>query len=310
MQTPLSDSTDPALLAGVDDDDDNDTSLAGVPIPITNNDNDDSDTESDHNSVDPNEANDNSSKASIHSTRSQVPVHNTTDEPPQLPLDEEELDNTQLPELETHVPVLCQSKRVSVPPSNYICQMGGKAYTMNVQAETNQDKNKGLVYNHGEASVLATIITTFNESMEHTVEEQGQQYVVTYSLKAGINKFGEQAKASAHKEMKQLHDRSCFRPVHKHLLNKSERKRVMESLLFLTERRDKMIKSQHCANRSTQCTYMEHDKVMSLTVSMEGTLLTTVIEAQEGQDVTTCDIPNALSRLMWKRRTKMEIKPS
>ena len=99
---------------------------------------------------------------------------------------------------------------------------------MNVQAETNQDDDKGLVYNHHEARVLATIITTFNEHMEHNVEEQGQQYVVTYSLKAGINKFGNRSKASAHKEMEQLHDRSCFRPVHKQLLNKSERQRVME----------------------------------------------------------------------------------
>ena len=114
---------------------------------------------------------------------------------------------------------------------------------MNVQAETNEDKEGGLVYNHDEARVLATIITTFNECMECTVEEQGRQYVVTYSLKAGINKFHKQAKASAHKEMKQLHDRSCFRPVHKCLLNKSEGQRTMESLLFLTEKRDKTIKS-------------------------------------------------------------------
>ena len=52
---------------------------------------------------------------------------------------------------------------------------------------------------------------------------------------------------------------------------------------------------------------MEHDEVMSPTISMEGTLLTAVIEIQEGQDSATCDIPNALPRLMWKRRTKMEI---
>ena len=31
---------------------------------------------------------------------------------------------------------------------------------------------------------------------------------------------------------------------------------------------------------------------MSLTVRMEGTLLTAVIETQEGCDVTTCNIPN------------------
>ena len=38
---------------------------------------------------------------------------------------------------------------------------------------------------------------------------------------------------------------------------------------------------------------MEHDEITSLTVSMEGTFLTPVIEAQEGQDITTCNIPNA-----------------
>ena len=70
---------------------------------------------------------------------------------------------------------------------------------MNVHTETSQDEEKGLVYNHDEARVLATVITTFNKCMEHAVEEQGQQYVVTYSLKAGIYKFGKQAKPSAHK---------------------------------------------------------------------------------------------------------------
>ena len=54
----------------------------------------------------------------------------------------------------------------------------------------------------------------------------------------------------------------------------------MESLLLLTKKRDKMIKSQHCASGGTQHAYMEYDKVMSPTVSMEGILLTAVIEAQ------------------------------
>ena len=85
---------------------------------------------------------------------------------------------------------------------------------MNIQTETNQDEENGLVYNHDEARVLATVITTFNEHMECVVEEHGQQHVVTYSFKAGINKFDDQPKASAHKEMKQLHNRSCFRLVH------------------------------------------------------------------------------------------------
>ena len=232
-------SMDPALLAGVDDADDKDTSFAGVddedtsfagvPVPntvpnttttITTNTDDNSNAESNHNSIDPNKADVYSSKASIHSTGSHLSVHSTTSEPPQHPLDEEDnisegqtkTDDIELPELETQVPVLHQSERVSVPPSDDIPQMGGKTYIMNIQTKTNQDNKNGLVYNHDEARVLVTVITTFNEHMECIVEEHRQQDVVTYSLKAGINKFGDRAKASAHKEMKQLHDRSCFRP--------------------------------------------------------------------------------------------------
>ena len=94
---------DPASLAEVDDDDDNDTSLAGVPILImTNDNNNDSYTESDHNSIDPNEADDNSSKASVHSTGSQAPIYNMTDEPPHLPW----MRKNWIMQLETQVPVL------------------------------------------------------------------------------------------------------------------------------------------------------------------------------------------------------------
>ena len=55
---------------------------------------------------------------------------------------------------------------------------------------------------------------------------------------------------------------------------------------------------------------MEYDEVTCPTVSMEGTLLTTVIEAHEGQDIAKCDIPNAFFQMHVEKRTKMEIKPS
>ena len=75
---------------------------------MTNTD-DNSDAETDHNSIDPNETNDNSSKASVHSTGSHFSVHRATSEPPQHPLGEEynlsedqtKLDDVELPELET-----------------------------------------------------------------------------------------------------------------------------------------------------------------------------------------------------------------
>ena len=42
------------------------------------------DIESNHNSIDPNEADENSSKASVHCTRSHVSVHSATSKPPHV----------------------------------------------------------------------------------------------------------------------------------------------------------------------------------------------------------------------------------
>ena len=108
-------------------------------------------------------------------------IHSAISQPPQCPQDKEynlskdqtELDDVELPELENQGPVLCQSERVSVPPSNYILQTGGKTYVMNILTETNKDEGNGLVYNYNEASVLVTVITTFNEHRAHVVEEHG-----------------------------------------------------------------------------------------------------------------------------------------
>ncbi len=67
----------------------------------------------------------------------------------------------------------------------------------------------------------------------------------------------------------------------------------MESLMFLTEKRDNTIKARTCANGSTQHNYMEKEESTSPTAMTESILLTAVIEAQEGRDVMTLDIPNA-----------------
>ena len=76
-------------------------------------------------------------------------------------------------------------------------------------------------------------------------------------------------------------------------MTSTKRKRALESLIFLTEKRDGTIKSRQCANGSTQRDYMDREDVSSPTVSTEATMLTSVIEAEEEQDVAIMDIPNA-----------------
>ena len=52
--------------------------------------------------------------------------------------------------------------------------------------------------------------------------------VQSYTLKQGIKKFGDDARHAAFKEVKQLHDRSSFKPIHFSLLTELERKRIFE----------------------------------------------------------------------------------
>ena len=69
-------SVDPALLAGGDDvDNKEDTSIAGVYDQDA-----ESSAESNHNSVDPNKDDGNSSKLYVHSSRSQISIHSTNNE--------------------------------------------------------------------------------------------------------------------------------------------------------------------------------------------------------------------------------------
>ena len=96
--------------------------------------------------------------------------------------------------------------------------------------------------------------------------QHGAQGFVTYSLKQGIQNFGDEAQKSALKEMKQLHDHQYFQPIWKESLSETERKRALESLIFLVKKRDRTIKSWHCANGSTQWDYMSHEDVSSPTI--------------------------------------------
>jgi hypothetical protein len=74
------------------------------------------------------------------------------------------------------------------------------------------------------------------------------QFVVTYSLIKGIKEFGDHGRSSVLKEMRQLHERECFKPINIETLTPVEKQRAPESLIFSTEKKDGTIKVRHCAN--------------------------------------------------------------
>ena len=115
-----------------------------------------------------------------------------------------------------------------------------------VETVLEEELEPDMEYNLEEAKVLAMIMCQFNDRM--TKQERivyRLQHIVTYSLQKGIKKFGQRGRDSAYKEMKQLNDRKCFNLIHKLSLNKTEKKRVMESLIFITKKKSGEIKARH-----------------------------------------------------------------
>ena len=105
--------------------------------------------------------------------------------------------------------------------------------------------------------------------------------------------FGEVGKQAAMNEMKQLHQRGCFRPIRPELLSESELKKTLQSIIFIEHKRCGRVRARTVANGSKQRVYMDKVDAASPTVSLESILLTAVIDAAEKRDVATVDIPNA-----------------
>ena len=74
--------------------------------------------------------------------------------------------------------------------------------------------------------------------------------MVSYSLRKGIEKFKERGVKSDLRKMKQLHDREFFYFIRIESISPEERKRVLESPIFLVEKKDGRIKARHYANGS------------------------------------------------------------
>ena len=146
------------------------------------------------------------------------------------------------------------------------------------QTMLTQSLNPTDTCNQEEAHVLATIMINL---------------VQTHSLQAGIKKFGQKGVDSANKEIRQLHERNCFKPVDVKSVTSLEKKRASESLIFLTEKRDGTVKSRQCANGSIQQEWMSKENTASLTVSLPAVTLTCTIDACEGREVAIVDILNA-----------------
>ena len=119
-----------------------------------------------------------------------------------------------------------------------------------------------------------------------------REILQVYNKARGIKQFGHKSCQATHNEMKQFHNHIVFKPIAIKELSAIEKRRTMESLIFLTEKKDRRINARTCANGSTQCEYTNCEEATSPTAMTESHLITAVINTKQSRDIITTDIPN------------------
>ena len=84
--------------------------------------------------------------------------------------------------------------------------------------------------------LIALTMCHFNNKLAGMTNNQTVNFLQTYSLKKRKKQFGYCGKIAAHKEMKQLDDQAVFEPIRLEEMTQRERKRTLESLIFLVEK--------------------------------------------------------------------------
>ena len=141
-------------------------------------------------------------------------------------------------------------------------------------------------------------------------EEQSDAYIVGvifaqhFSLKKGLELFGEKGETAVHKELEQIHKMETYEPIYKSDPSIEDRKKALASLLFIIEKRNGDIKARKVADGSKQRTYDSYNKSdgSSPTVALDSIFMTGVIDTKEMRAMQYCTSPMPSStRRMMKR---------
>ena len=112
-------------------------------------------------------------------------------------------------------------------------------------------------------------------------------------MEAGIKQFGERGELAVTKELDQFNQYKVFELKHANDLSEEDRKKVLSSLIFLKEKKDRTIKARSCVNGSVQREHIAKEEAAVPTVGLDSVFLTSTIDAKESRKVVTINIPGA-----------------
>ena len=112
------------------------------------------------------------------------------------------------------------------------------------------------------------------------------------SLKSCLRAWRDKAYTAFQYKMKQLHFRKTSKPKYWRELTHTQRQKLLESHMFIKEKRDEAIKGRDVAGGNKQNEYIFKDDVISPTVATKTVLLSCIIDEDEDRDVAVINTPN------------------
>ena len=159
----------------------------------------------------------------------------------------------------------------------------------NLYTQSSPNPHADVEYARDCALLIAKAMVDFYHKGTTNTWSFGQQHI----LQKGLKMLKEKGHAAAMKELDQLHKRMCFTPVDINDLTTSEKKKAMEAMMLLTEKKDKTVKGRMVYNGKPSREWLTREDAASPTASLESIMITGVIDTKEERDVMTADVPNA-----------------
>lgn len=137
----------------------------------------------------------------------------------------------------------------------------------------------------------------------------GETVLNTYNVKKALSMYGDEAEESMRKEMRQLHEKGVFSPVHYNELSNKQKVKLLRTLMFLKRKRNNVLKSRFVADGSTQLRFLSSVDPSSPTVSTEALFISSAIDGLEKRVVATVDIEGAYLHAKMKGEVYIQIEP-
>ncbi|CAJ1944725.1 unnamed protein product [Cylindrotheca closterium] len=124
--------------------------------------------------------------------------------------------------------------------------------------------------------------------------DEGLNFIQQYYINQGLKKFGDDGKDAVEKELRQMLLKDCFTPKFVKDMTASKQKKAQSAMILLVEKQfEKTIKGRLVYRGDGTCEWLSREDTASPTALQEAITTTCVIDAHEGRDIMTMDVPNA-----------------